>query len=386
MSFDSQHRKIRSRAFQTIYNQGVTEMRINRANENTEFRILPAFDPDNDDPRTSWLPSILPDDTLSDWGRYIYMSSFLGYGTNKSTILSPKTFSEDAPCPLTDLGDAISSDKSTWGYLMERSENNIGELFSYPSPRMVVNIVDYNRPSLGVLLGIMTTGPATSLVNFVKAKNHNPNIRELAKQNYLAGYANGDITDPASGMVLVCKKDEDRSKQGKMAPYIITARINPDPTTGAPSPTYHSVDKAWLSKRHKLTEPETYLKVKTYEAIVAELVGIYNRRSPDGFHEYDLLRVAFPAYASIIPKTPSAPSHPRSLPTINNTPVASAHAPVAEEPVEMETVYVRSPAAANAENRINEKASSAVPEPSGELESGESVIARLRAKAKKNAG
>lgn len=307
VDINEQFKTMNQRRDFSIFKKGVRDKNLCKSKGKEVFRLMPAFNPDDPDPKTSTLPSILPDGTMSNWGIYFFMSGFMGYDNFKKSIISPKSLNHDAPCPLHDLYDTIIADKARWGYMITRGQDGSYAVFSKPSPRMAVNVIDVNEPTLGVMLGQLTSGAATSLINLVTAKVSNQHMRELAKDNYLYGYANGDLTDINEGIWLSCAKEETQTAKGKMAGYAVKVYLETNHTTGETVTRNFPITQDWLPMRYNLTRMDTYLDIMSYEDIVKELVTIYNRRTPDGnHHEFELLHTAFPEYSGLIPKPPAS--------------------------------------------------------------------------------
>jgi len=312
MSLSQEHKARQSNGGVSIFKQGVESVRLCAKSAVNVFRLMPAFDPANPDPASSYLPAVLPDGEPSDWGKYIVSCNFIGYGQNKRNLVSPRTVSDEAPCPLFDLWDAIKSDKTIWGYMIDENTGR-ENVFKKPGASMVVNCVNLQKVNLGVVIGILNKSAADSLYGLVTAKNTNPMMKELIAKNYLAGYANGDVSDPGQGVHLACQVDPNKKKGASYSEYAVSVLNTRNPATGEESFSSFPVNGPWLQRRYRLMDPNSYLTIKSYEELVTDLVGMFNRRSPEGYHEWDLLRAAFPNYAGMIPQAPAAPAAMRSV-------------------------------------------------------------------------
>jgi len=274
------------------------------------FRILPSFNPNDSNPATSYLPFMLPGDVLSDWGSVLYISRFIGHGKGgngtRQDILSLRTdANKETFDPLTHLHKAISQMSADWGYLLEDSKDPTGKLreraaFSKPLPHFVCNIWDFNKPTAGVQLACFTSSAYMSMFN---AKTGLVYLRinlvdeSILQQNYLAGYAVGDLTCPVNGPALLCAKGND---QGEFSKYAVTLAQD---QTGRIIKRVLGQDL--LAQRYNLSKLDVVVNVPTEEEIIQALVSVLNMRSPQGYHEYALLKQAFPTYR--IPDPPTAP-------------------------------------------------------------------------------
>ena len=290
----------------SIFMPGITTRRLCKKDSTTTIRILPAFDPENPDPSTSWIPSLNPDGEPQDFAWMIYTAEFLGYGpnSNRISVVSPRTFNEDDADPLEDLYSKICADKDVWGYMLG-TKDSIDKPFSRAGMKVVLNVIDVANVTQdnGPILGILSNSAAQSLMKLITTRNTSM-PEHLVAENYLLGFAHGDVTDPNEGRVLTVSPDASK-KRGTFAEYAVSPLITRDPRTRKESARSYPLTTDLLAQRLVLTQPETYIQKSSYEEIVRKLVGIYNRRSPEGHHEYDLLREAFPEYS--IPPAPSAP-------------------------------------------------------------------------------
>lgn len=331
MSLDRQFREYsKQERYRSVYKQGVADKSLCRAGHIIKFKILPAFNPEDPNPETSFLPSIMPNGEVSDIGAFVLMSQFLGHGKSKSSIVSPKTLHPDAPCPLTDLGKAINSDEAAWGYLINGDEEAKRQrVFSFPTRRLMLNIISMDDPTLGVMVGSLNKSAFTSLMHLMLARNNNPQALEMAKTSgdYLIGYANGDITHPTAGLVLACQQAD--KEKGSFSSYTVTVYYERDMQTKREAPKTFPIGGDWLSLRHDIANPESYLNIDSYEGIVGQLKELYNMRSPDGYHEWELLNMAFPEYGIVPPARiqRSVAQAPAAQPVVAPTPPPSTVTP-----------------------------------------------------------
>lgn len=269
--------------------------------EKNIIRFLPAFDPENDDKETSFLPCINENDEITPFVMPIMVARNLGHGTNaaaKKNILSLATFGE--PCPIDKLYQVARDNPEEWGYLLslenvngewKKKANTFADL-SAPSAVMLANIINVVEDR-GVQIGIFSKSAMTNLIGpkgLIFQRNTQNVSEEQLKENYLLGYAHGDITDPVNGPCLVIQKGTDR---GAMSDF------NVDIAMSGRNVKRRKLTAEEMASRYDLTDPESILDIKSEEEIIAELVEIYNGRSPSGIPETALLREAFPYYNGI---------------------------------------------------------------------------------------
>lgn len=314
MGFNSQAQNLSSgqgnRTF--LFQEGV-KYRHMSGKDAISFRILPAINPQNPDLATSWIQSLDPDGNLTDWGSIIKVVRFVGHGSDgqyRRDLLSLRTF--DTPetkqdCPLETLYRVIQEDLGTWGYLTkgigdQKDPNRIPKAFDRLSSLLVANILDINQAHEGVKLGVFSVSATQKLISktdgLIFQVNAAPGIEEFIKLNYMNKYANGDITDPTSGPVLVCLKVQGK---GDFGSYGIQVQTNQQTHQVMRRP----MDQSLMAQRYDLRDIKNVVNVPTEETLVQSLVELLNGRSPQGFHEFSLLRLAFPQHR--IPEPPAAP-------------------------------------------------------------------------------
>ena len=282
------------------------------------FRFLPAFNPNDPNPKTSYLPSLDPSGNLTDWGTVLQIVRFVGHGTNnqnRQDLLSLKTFEsgdQQIWCPLAALYQTITEDQNVWGYLIvdhgERDDKNrTRKSFDRAAKQLVANILDVNQVQDGIKLGVFTTGASAKIIDrgegLVYQPNASPGVEEYVKQNYMYAYANGDLTDPNTAPCLICEKGKDK---GDFSAYQI--RIAQD---SARKVIRRPLDQSMMEQRQNLANLANIINIPTEEELVQSLIALLNGRSPLGYHEFALLKLAFPQFR--IPEPPAAPA---AMPTI----------------------------------------------------------------------
>ena len=295
---------------QFIYKEGVRFTHMSGKDPRL-FRLLPAVHPQSDDLSISWMPSIDQHGILAEFAVIIQIVRFVGHGRfgagSRQDLLSLKTFAtdrEDKWDPLVHLYQVIQQDQGTWGYLItdqgpKDSKDKIRAAFGKPSPQLVANVLDINQTTTGVQLGVFTQSASAALIGktgLVYTRNAQAGAEEMAKTNYLFAYANGDITDPNNGPVLKCSKEENK---GEFSSYNVTVATGPDGSV-----LRRALDRSHLASRQNLTKHSTWLNIPTEEELINSLVGLLNGRSPQGYHEYALLKLAFPQFR--IPEPPAS--------------------------------------------------------------------------------
>ena len=229
---------------------------------------------------------------------------------NRQDLLSLKTFeSGDQPiwCPLAALYQTITEDQNVWGYLIvdrgERDDKNrTRKSFDRAAKQLVANILDVNQVQDGIKLGVFTTGAGGKIIDrgegLVYQPNASPGVEEYIKQNYMNAYANGDLTDPNTAACLICEKGKDK---GDFSPYQI--RIAQDNNRRV---IRRPLDTSMMEQRRNLSNLADIINIPTEEELVQSLIGLLNGRSPLGYHEFALLKLAFPQFR--IPEPPAAPA------------------------------------------------------------------------------
>ena len=292
-----------------IFKDGVKYRHMTDSKQAMVFRFLPAFDPNNRDPRTSALPFVAPDGRFTKWGMILNIARFIGHGkggiSSRRDLLSLQTFGKDraAECPILRVIDTVNKSGNDWAYLFaDQKDPATGKILerkalSKPLPHFVANIVDLNQIVEGVKLGVFTSSATDSITNpttgLIFQRNNLPD--EVVKTNYLLNYAVGDLTHPASGPALVCAKGNDR---GDFSGYLVTMAKD---TSGRP---ISRSTAEFLGGRYNLDDMDSFVNVPTAQDLVDALVQLLNGRSQQGWHEYSLLKMALPEFR--IPDPPMA--------------------------------------------------------------------------------
>ena len=308
------------------------------------FRLLPAFRSDVQDPQaaaTSWVPSILPDGTISQIGCFLFSAKFCGRGDFKTRheIVSRKTADRSARCPYDILCSFIRNNKSDWGYLFEdvgkfRQPGYAKAPLSQIQPRLLANVIDVYDQTATVKIGefsqtawrsLMARGDKPGLM-FTKNNAVPP---EWLQQSYLYQYANGDLTDPENGLVLEVSRDD--SPNASFQGYTVNTAKTQDG-----SPWRMQVSPQQLAARYDIRSAANIVNIPEEQELVDELVSILDQRSPKGYHERALLKMAFADYGWSVPEPPSAPAATNTV----SVPVA-VQPPVQVKQAEQPTLVVQ---------------------------------------------
>lgn len=274
------------------------------------FKLLPAFDQNNPDVRTSYTPSITPDGHISQFAAIMFSVKFAGRGDfkHRRELVSPKTLDPKATCPICILNDFISGNKDDWGYLVT-DKGDYGtpnfERAALPpiAPAMLANIIDMYDQESGVKIGEFSKSAFMSLMdrkNGLMFQRNDSVPAELLQQNYMYQYSKGDLTDPNNGLVLVCERRTDKKN---FSGYDISVASGPD---GRPWRAQLTQDQ--MAQRYNLGDISSIVNVPTEQELVDELVDMLRGRSPKGYHEYALLKMAFADFGWNVPDPPAAPA------------------------------------------------------------------------------
>ena len=310
--------------------QGVRSKFMTNAKQAYVFGFLPALDPNNPDRAVSVVPSILPDGTLSSWGAGAFVARGVGHGDWKSRcdIISLKSFGRY--CPLAALYDAIRADKATWGYITE-AVGQWGQTGRDPAalPRLrqmlFCNVYLPAEPEKLAQVGVFTKTVASKLLDPNNGIVFAPSASatdDMVAANYLAAYANGDITNPAAMPLFCIEKGHDK---GDASGYDLRFQLD-----GGRRIQRLQMTAQVLGSRYDMDRPEEFLNILEPEEIVQLLVENLNGRSPAGYHEYALLKLAFGDKF----KVPDPPEAPGALATVQSgfepapAPATPAPAPV----------------------------------------------------------
>ena len=284
------------------------------------FTILPALDPANPDKATSYLPSILPDNSLSAWGNGASVYRGLGHGDWKERCSVVSLSSVGEQCPIDELFRAAKRDPE-WEYLT-KDEGEFGSpnrvTAAIPMKRMMLfcNVYLPNDVSRTAHVGIFSKTLANKLVgeNGIVFAPSMATEQEIAA-NYLAAYANGDITSPQASPNLIVEKGHDK---GDMSGYDIKFAIDASRRV-VRTPITQDI----MATRYNIADVREYLNVLTAEQIVQLLVRELSGRSPAGFHEHAFLKLVLGSRYNI----PEPPSAPGALNTVQSGFAAAAPQP-----------------------------------------------------------
>ena len=289
------------------------------------FRILPAYNYNDKDAAgninpVGWLPFRTPDDALTAWGGIIKISRRIGHGRGKASMrkdfLSPRTFnaSEDTFCPVTTLYNTAAMTPE-WTYLTDdvrdANKKQIEQAaLNRPQDYLAINIIELSAALPDVIMGLLTKSSLDGLLNANKngiaCQRANNVTDEMIRMNYLVKWSCGDMTDPNQGPVMFISKEKDK---GDFSSYRI----------GIATDNHNNIRRFpiapdLLMRRYDLTDLRYTLHMPPDEETVASLVRIFCMRSPNGHHEWELLKLAFGQFFKI----PDAPSAPAASPTIQS--------------------------------------------------------------------
>ncbi len=273
------------------------------------FTILPALDPANPDKATSYLPAILPDNSLSAWGNGATVYRGIGHGDWKERCSVVSLSSVGEQCPIDALYNAARRDPE-WEYLV-RDEGEFGSpnrvTAAIPQKRMMLfcNVYLPNDATRVAHVGIFSKTLANKLVgeNGLVFAPSMATEQDIAA-NYLAAYANGDITSPQASPNLVVEKGHDK---GEMSGYDVKFALDAGRRV-----VRTAITQDIMATRHNMADLREYLNVLTAEQIVQLLVRELSGRSPAGFHEHAFLKLVLGGTFSI-PEPPSAPGAMRTV-------------------------------------------------------------------------
>lgn len=284
------------------------------------FRIQPAYNYEDKDAAGNinpcgWLPCRNVDGTLTAWGGIIRVCRFVGHGhgkaSNRRDFLSPWTFGKPDTtfCPLNTLYVAASN-YPEWQYLLEDKRDASNRVIersslSQPSEQLVINAVELSGGAMPEnILGLLSKSACDALVSPHKngllfQRANNVTDEDIAR-NPLSAWAIGDITHPANGPVMYVAKAPDG--KGKMASYMVGLATDPSQRVRR-----YPLSAELMQCRYDLSDMHNVVEPRTDEEIVKDLVQIFCMRSPAGYHEYALLKLAFGDFFKI-PEPPAAPA------------------------------------------------------------------------------
>ena len=276
------------------------------------FTIMPAIDPNNPDKSVSYLPSILPDGNLSDWGSSADVYRGIGHSKDwkeRCSVVSLSSVGEE--CPL-DLVYNMAKNDPAWSYITDDGKfgdpNRQRAVIPAKRRLMFCNIYLPNETERVAHVGIFSAGIAKKLVgDNGLVWQPNPTADDAAIQaNYLAAYANGDITSPQGAPAFVIEKGHDK---GEMSAYAIKYALDSNRRV-----LRYPLTTDIMATRYDLKDIRSFLNILTAEQIVQMLIREMTGRSPAGYHEYALLKLAL-GQRFQIPEPPAAPGAMSTVPS-----------------------------------------------------------------------
>jgi len=286
------------------------------------FRLAPAYNAAIPDPTQSWVPLITMDGgtpQVSEFGQVLYICRFIGHGAGgfgtRRDLLSLRSFAapgQEVYDPLETLLKCIKQMSAEWGYLLE--DKMVGQTkeraaFSRPTSHLITNVLDLNQSTVGIQLGVFSTSATTALIHSKTGLIFQPSAQateEAIKSDPMAAYANGDLTHPTNGASLICQKGQ---AQGGYSKYAITLAVDPQ------SRQVHrrALTAEEMGQRYNLAALKTFINIPTEEELVQSLTELLNMRAPNtGYHEWALLKMAFPQYR--VPEPPAAAAASPTIP------------------------------------------------------------------------
>ena len=296
------------------------------------FRLLPAF-PEHDGPLTdedkagSYVPAVTlvgGKPVIADWIFALKVSRSYQKGANP--IVSRRTIIElnsdgtvvEQEDPLSQVHAYCRQYDKDWGYIVKDvgewgSKDRVSAKLPYCRPEYVMNVLTLDDDRPGVKIGVISSGMAIACLISQREGHEGLALRqrdedipqERIDANPSIVFQYGDITDPNSAPVFKYAKAlaEDNSKKV----YNISLSAILDPSTGRKRVERMGLTTDHMALRQDLAHPETYVNIPTPEEQVAQIVERCCGRSPNGIHEYVMLKAALPDYASLIPEPPMAP-------------------------------------------------------------------------------
>ena len=335
------------------------------------FTFLPALDPTNPDKRTSYLPCLLPGeggiDKLSEFANYAWVTRGLGRGDFKdraSVVLLKQSKNDDTVCPLSMVYATIRADQ-TWAYLTD--DGKFGDkdrpraVLPLPQMKFFANVYIKGEEDKGAQVGIFSNSIAKQVIGkngLVWQRDPKATDEQIAA-DYMAAYANGDITDPFNAPAFVVEKGNDK---GDMSAYEF--RYAQD---SARRIIHIRASQHVRAPRYGITKKEEYLNILTPEQIVQLLVRELNGRNPvTGHHEYALLREALGSMFQI-PEPPPAPGATHTVQSgfqaapAQAMPIPAQNVPVAQpEPIPLNTQPAHAPIPVSATHQVASEAGQAL--------------------------
>lgn len=290
------------------------------------FRILPAFpehegELSEDDKAGAYVPAVSMlggKPVVSDWIFALRVSRSFQKGSYP--VLSRTTIVEyDADGtpvkqvdPLTQLHAFIRSNDKDWGYIAHdigawgSKDRRVAKL-PFVKSEYVMNALTVDDDKPGVKLVIF--GSSMAIADLVSTREGREGI--AVKQKPDDGsvsddiFLYGDITDPNNAPFFKYYKGD--SDDGGKKVYKISLSMETDPVTGRQRIEKAGLTADMMAMRQDLAHPETYVNIPDPEEQMRQIISVLSGRNDSGVHEYDLLRMAVPDFAYLVPEVPSAP-------------------------------------------------------------------------------
>lgn len=309
-----------------MYKRGVQVRYVSGADP-VRFRLLPAFNPEDDNPETSVLPFISFDGEVNQWLTQISAVKFIGgnsQGREWTSFVSRESIGEE--CVYRKLVN-VADDDPDWKYLVKRTKTQ-KPVLPFPRTLVLMNILDIDQLDRGAQVGEFGQSSALTLFGQDGGKMWIKNTRfdeERNELNYLDEYNYGDLTDPQKGFTLVCYKDPKKSSSN-FVPADIT--LDSDETGRC----YRwPISEDVLAARVDLSNIESFLNIPTEDEVVEILKRVLNQRNPNGVPETALLRMVLGDTYNI-PDPAPAPGAVNSVQGFSPEPPAAR--PPARQPVQ----------------------------------------------------
>jgi len=275
-----------------------------------QFRILPAFGeymPDGRPEPMGYVPFEDDHGTNTPWVLGYREWSNIGHGpwgrngTRRSFLRFDDLFEDYAFDAVTRVVNVARSDDN-WRYLFEREEPNSARSDSvlrwYPDREILCNVVIYlpsgeQKTVIGSFSQALTrqlcggtTRNGDADEGIINRPSNLP--AEMLEADPYRRYWLGDITNPNMGVVLEIYKDE------STVPARYKIRPAKDAATGGMKQIGFTQQQ--MADRVDLSRPSNILTPPEPQEEVDRMATCLNRWAPNGMHEYELLRVAYPEF------------------------------------------------------------------------------------------
>lgn len=296
-----------------MFKQGVTYRNMSAKNGPVIFRLLPACDQTRltqlgegrcapVDP-ASWSPLRDPiTERPMPFARIVIAGRYLGRTSSHVDLVSPTTFDPRAYCPISELYKAAKQYNRTWGYLVDkpRRDDRLPPNTPRPPPPalkkpdrvMLANAIIFTGPtSAEQVLAVFSSSSLDSLISpkngLIWQQTVNVSPADLAADPSRK-WTNGDITHPATGVLLQLDKEDER--KGDMSGFAVRVFRGAD---GRGPAVPYPVPPQVLAARYNLLDLDSFLTRLSDQEIVDKLATVFNGMAPTGEHEYELLKMVF---------------------------------------------------------------------------------------------